>query len=237
VMELLLMGMNHRTAPLEIRESFATGTQGDPLMLIHQLPGVAEAYFLSTCNRVEVLVATHGLTATKRAMIALLAKWMPLGDDTTRYLYTYQGEEAVKHLFRVAASLDSLIIGEPQILGQVKDAYREATERGVTGTLLNRALHFSFRTAKRVRTETALAGHAVSVSYAAVELAKKIFGRLTGKVALVIGAGEMAELAARHLVRQGVQRMIITNRTFSRAQELAAAVGGIPLTLPHSTRL
>jgi len=228
-MELLLMGMNHRTAPLEIRESFATGTQGDPLMLIHQLPGVAEAYFLSTCNRVEVLVATHGLTATKRAMIALLAKWMPLGDDTTRYLYTYQGEEAVKHLFRVAASLDSLIIGEPQILGQVKDAYREATERGVTGTLLNRALHFSFRTAKRVRTETALAGHAVSVSYAAVELAKKIFGRLTGKVALVIGAGEMAELAARHLVRQGVQRMIITNRTFSRAQELAAAVGGDPL--------
>lgn len=235
-MDLFLIGMNHHTAPLEIRERLVSKGKEDPhpLKEIRALPSITEAYFLATCNRVEIMVATADANETKRAMTVLLGKWLQVPEDTLGgYIYTHKGEDAVRHLFRVASSLDSLIIGEPQILGQVKDAYREATDMGMTGTLLNRALHFSFRTAKRVRTETALAGHAVSVSYAAVELAKKIFGRLDGKVVLIIGAGEMAEIAARHFIKQGAQRLIVTNRTFSRAQELATMFGGDAIDFSH----
>lgn len=168
-------------------------------------------------------------TAGRAIKVYLMNRGKLTKGEGEKFFYHYKGEEAVRHLFRVAASLDSLIIGEPQILGQVKDAYRLATEMGATGILLNRALHFSFRAAKRVRTETGLAAHAVSVSYAAVELAKKIFGQLEKKTALLIGAGEMAELAARHLMKNGIQRIILVNRTFSRAQELAAAFNGTAL--------
>lgn len=144
-------------------------------------------------------------------------------------MYVYRGADAVRHLFRVAASLDAMVMGEPQILGQVKEAYRRAAEMNATGILLNKTLHHAFRTAKRVRTETGIAANAVSVGFAAVELAKKIFGNLSGKTILLIGAGEMSELAARHLVRQGVERILVANRTYARAVEMADAFQGIPV--------
>jgi glutamyl-tRNA reductase len=149
--------------------------------------------------------------------------------ELKRCLYVHRDREAVRHLFRVAASLDSLVMGEPQILGQVKEAYRRAVDHHATGVLLNRLVHHALRTAKRVRTETGIAGNAVSVSYAAVELAKKIFGGLQGKTILLVGAGEMSELAARHLLRQGVERILIANRTYARAEELAEAFQGTPV--------
>lgn len=237
-MDIVLVGTNHRTAPLEVRERLAP--KGDeilhPLVEIRHLPAVREAFFLSTCNRVEALTVVE---ETEKAQKAIKETFMKRGEIPARqaetYFYTYRGEDAIRHLFRVAASLDSLIIGEPQILGQVKDAYRQATEMGTTGTILNRALHFSFRAAKRVRTETGLASHAVSVSYAAVELAKKVFGRLEKKSVLLIGAGEMAELAARHLIKNGIQRLVLTNRTLARAQELAGKFNGAALPFSEMT--
>jgi glutamyl-tRNA reductase len=150
-------------------------------------------------------------------------------EELDRCLYIYRDLEAVRHLFRVTSSLDSMIMGEPQILGQMKDAYRMAVESRTTGILLNRLSHHAFRVAKRVRTETGIAGNAVSVSYAAVELAKKIFGDLKKRSVLLIGAGEMSELAARHLIRQGVSAIHIANRTYARAEEMAAEFQGVPV--------
>ncbi|MCX7981516.1 MAG: glutamyl-tRNA reductase [Syntrophales bacterium] len=227
-MNILLVGSNHKTAPLEVRERLAPKEEETPhpLITVKNLPFIREVFFLSTCNRIEVLsVVEEAETAEREIKDWLRNRGGFSLHQAERYLYTYTGEEAIRHLFRVAASLDSLIVGEPQILGQVKDAYRQATEMGTTGTILNRALHSSFRTAKRVRTETGLANHAVSVSYAAVELAKKVFGKLEKKSALLVGAGEMAELAARHLIKNGLSRLILTNRTLSRAQELAVVFG------------
>ncbi|HOJ52024.1 MAG TPA: glutamyl-tRNA reductase [Syntrophales bacterium] len=228
-MNIILVGSNHKTTPLEVRERLAPrdNESPHPLMALRSLPSVQEAFFLATCNRVEVLAVVSEVKEAKEAIKEMLQKRGGLSPkEVERYLYTYKGEEAIRHLFKVAASLDSLIIGEPQILGQVKDSYRLATEMGTTGPILNRALHFSFRAAKRVRTETGLANHAISVSYAAVELAKKIFGELEKKSALLIGAGEMAELAARHLIKNGLSHLLVANRTFARAQELAGVFRG-----------
>jgi len=236
-MNLILIGMNHKTAPVEIRERLSIAcTEGfNPLEEIKAIPGVGEALYLSTCNRVEILARTREeRTDTEERLKALIFRHGNLGEeDMARCLYVYRDSAAIRHLFRVAASLDSLIMGEPQILGQVKEAYRLAVDHQAAGIILNKLLHRTFRVAKRVRTETGIASHAVSVGYAAVELAKKIFGTLKGKKVLIIGAGEMSELAARHLIKHGGDRIFVANRTHERAIRMAEDFQGVPVDFDH----
>jgi len=232
-MQLVLIGMNHKSAPLDIRErlqlSCGEGAH-QPLPELMHLPEIREALYLSTCNRVEVLArVADGEEAIEGLKSFIYSQGNLSVAELEKCLYIYRDLEAVRHLFRVTASLDSMIMGEPQILGQMKDAYRMAVDNHTTGILLNRLCHHAFKVAKRVRTETGIAGNAVSVSYAAVELAKKIFGDLRGKSILLIGAGEMSELAARHLIRQGVGNIHIANRTYARAEEMAAEFQGLPV--------
>lgn len=226
---IVLIGLNHKTAPVEIRERFnivCVDSKG-PLSDFAQIRSLRESFYLSTCNRMEVLFTTPRLDEGISAVVGLLAEiYGQTGAALKPYLYIYIDQDAVKHLFRVACSLDSMVVGEPQILGQIKDAYRQATEAKASGVVLNRLLHKSFSVAKRVRTETRIGSNAVSISYAAVELAKKIFGELQGKIALLIGAGEMAELAAEHLISNGVERIVVANRTLERALALARRFNG-----------
>ncbi len=231
-MTIALLGINHRSAPLHIRERLAIscGEGGKPFEELKKISRIQEVLYLSTCNRVEVLVdmedADEGLEGLKKF---ITAHGNLSFEEMEKCLYVYRGEEAVRHLFRVSSSLDSLVMGEPQILGQVKDAYRLCVKQKASGVILNKLLHHAFRVAKRVRTETSIANNAVSVSFAAVELAKKIFGTLQGKQVLLIGAGEMAELASRHLVDNGVNRMIFINRTYENAVRLANDFQGTPV--------
>jgi len=231
-MNIILVGMNHKTAPLEIRERLALscGEGPGPLMEIRRIPHVCEALYLSTCNRVEVLAGVKEDEDAEKSLKNFVFNHGNLSqEEMNACLYVYRDSEAVRHLFRVAASLDSLVMGEPQILGQVKDAYRLSVTYGTTGMMLNKILHHTFKVAKRIRTETGIAANAASVSYAAVELAKKIFGNLKGKTILLVGAGEMSELAARHLIGNGAERLLIANRTYARAVEMATAFGSTPI--------
>ncbi len=212
------------TAPLALREKLFAGCEEKKNLLAELLAiaGVREAMYLTTCNRVEILAVIDGCEGAERNLCAYPGKVGSLTTpETEKCLYVHREEAAVRHLFRVASSLDSMIMGEAQILGQVKEAYRRALEAHATGAVMNRLLHRAFRTAKRVRTETAIAANPVSVSFAAVELAKKIFGELNGKKVLLIGAGEMAELTATHLLDKGAKDIVIANRTGSQALTLA----------------
>lgn len=228
-MHIVVVGLSHHTAPVEIRErlAFAPTAMEKPLRQMLDLPAIAEALIVSTCNRVELYAVSREPDAATAALRRFLADYhgQPL-EEIEQHLYDSQGEEAIRHLFRVASSLDSMIIGEPQILGQIKTAYGYAVEFKTAGLILNRFLHKAFSVAKRVRTETGIASSAVSVSFAAVELARKIFDRLDDKGVMIIGAGEMCELAARHFVSNGVSRVLVTNRTFERAEKLAAEFQG-----------
>lgn len=228
---ILLIGLNHRSAGVDVREKYALTNVADFEKSLLSACPVSEVMALSTCNRVEILVvADSAKSADVDLAEAVRSHWAgtcsgalePLREHT----YVHRGMEAVTHLFCVAASLDSMVMGEPQILGQLKTSYRKAVETGSARVIINRLLHKSFSVAKRVRTETAIASSAVSISYAAVELAKKIFGELSGKTALLVGAGEMAELAATHLLASGIEKLYICNRTFARAQELAKTMHG-----------
>lgn len=224
---ILLLGVNHTTAPVEVREKIAlTDGYDAPLAAFKATPGVKEHYLLSTCNRVEFLIVADTRTGLKNEVVRFLFGREIEKREWQNYIYTFEGLDAVAHLFRVAASLDSMIVGETQILGQLKDAYRHAAQLGATGPLLNKLLHKAFSVAKRVRTETAIGSSAVSISFAAVQLAKKIFGDLRGKRVMLMGAGEMAELAAEHLVGQGVQSVVVANRTLARAVNLAKRFSG-----------
>lgn len=228
-MHIVIVGLSHKTAPVEIREklAFTPTAMERPLRQMLELPAVAEGLIVSTCNRVELCAATREPDAAMAALRRFLAEYHEIDpDDINPSLYSYQGEEAIRHLFRVASSLDSMVLGEPQILGQIKTAYGYAAEFKTAGLILNRFLHKAFSVAKRVRTETAIASNAVSVSFAAVELARKIFDRLDNKAVMIIGAGEMCELAARHFVSNGVTKVLVTNRTFERAEKLAAEFNG-----------
>jgi len=224
IVSIILIGLNHKTASIVVREIFALEFEMLPKMLAwaHNLSGVQEFFLISTCNRLEILVvAEDSLVATK-----VLARWLCEGRALNPKLimgslYRYIDEDAVRHLFRVASSLDSMVIGESQILGQIKEAYRIASQVGTTGIILNRLLHKTFQVAKRVRSETVIGGAAVSLSYAAVELARKIFDNLIGLKALLIGAGEMARLAAEHLLAQGIHEVLVANRTLASAVDLA----------------
>ena len=233
-MNLILIGMNHKTAPLDLRERLSISCEGaiHPLREIMKIPKLDGVIYLSTCNRVEVLAQTIQTRETAEGLQDFILQHGNLSrEELIRCLYVYEDQEAVRHLFRVTSSLDSLVMGEPQILGQVKDAYRQAVDNGTTGIILNKIMHYAFRVAKRVRTETGLAANAVSVSFAAVELSKKIFGGLQGKTVLLVGAGEMSELAARHLINYGAAQILIANRTPARAQQMAEEFHGraVPL--------
>ena len=228
-MKLLLTGLNHRTAPVEVRERLAFEDKALPQALddLKRRPGLLEGMILSTCNRVEVAVTADEQADVESAVESFLADSRHVERAwVTPYLYRFDGPEAIRHLFRVASSLDSMVVGEPQILGQMKSAYALAREHGAVGGFLGQVVDRALSVAKRVRTETDIGESAVSVSYAAVELAREIFGALPGKKVLVIGAGKMAESAARHLRRAGVSEILVTNRTRERAVAMAEEVGG-----------
>lgn len=225
--ELHLVGLNYKTAPVEVRERFALT---DPALreqcLVPLENGIQECMVLSTCNRVELLAVGDNDSTRDR----LLDLWAgSRGESVERlrpYVYMHKGPDAVLHIFSVASSLDSMVVGEPQILGQLKDAYRFALEKRQAKVILNRLLHKAFSVAKRVRTETAIASNAVSISYAAVELAKRIFEDMSQTHAMLIGAGEMAELAATHLGNAGIASVRVCNRTYERAVQLAEQFRG-----------
>jgi glutamyl-tRNA reductase len=228
-MELIVIGLNHKTASIDLRERMAVA--GDHMEgALHQvksLPSLRENMILSTCNRVEIYAAVR---ETEKAILDLkhfLSQYhaLPL-KEFEKNLYSLIGEDAVKHVFRVASSLDSMVVGEPQILGQIKSAYEIAVESKTSGLILHRLLHRAFHVAKKVRTETKIGDSAVSVSSVAVELAQKIFETLEEKTVLLIGAGEMCELAARHLISGGVEKVLVTNRTYERAISLAEEFKG-----------
>lgn len=231
---IVLVGLNHKTAPLAVRERLFAGCQdlADlPADLLSQ-GGVREAMYLSTCNRVELLASVEEDSGAETALTDYLARRGALRrEEAESCLFLYRDEEAIRHLFRVTSSLDSLVMGEAQILGQVKDAYRQALAKNATGVALNRLLHRAFRTAKRVRTETGIAANPVSVSFAAVELAKKIFGTLAGKKLLVIGAGEMAELTCTHLIGNGAEEITVANRSAAQGTALAEKFHGRAVSL------
>mgnify|MGYP001493726602 CR=1 FL=1 len=226
---IVLVGLNHKTAPLSVRERLFAGCEQKANLLdeLSAIDGVVEILHLSTCNRVELVAAVQDTPQILEAIKSFLAHSGNLtAQEAAACLYAYQNEEAIRHLFRVASSLDSLVMGEAQILGQVKEAFRRAMAENYTGIALNRLMHRAFRTAKRVRTETGIAANPVSVSFAAVELAKKIFGTLAAKKVLVIGAGEMAELTVTHLIGNGVEDITVANRTVALAEVLAEKYHG-----------
>ncbi|NOY85782.1 MAG: glutamyl-tRNA reductase [Deltaproteobacteria bacterium] len=235
-MDILIVGLSHKTAPVEVREkiSFAGDSLSEGLKALISCPHVSEALIVSTCNRVEIYscIMKNSIDAAHEEIAAFLSQFHDVPrDQLDPHLYMMSGEEAVRHAFRVSSSLDSMMVGEPQILGQVKDAYNSATHEQVTGNILNRLLHKSFSVAKRIRTETRIATSAVSISFAAVELARKIFGDLAGKTIMLIGAGEMAELSARHLLANGVEHIMVANRTFEKAEALAEEFMGSAVPL------
>jgi glutamyl-tRNA reductase len=231
--EIVIVGLNHRSASIEVRESvaFESDYLADALQRLHNYPSIDEGVILSTCNRVEVVAAALDCATAYNDIGSFLAEkgahrnGMALAEHT----YQYRGTEAVRHLFRVAASLDSMVVGEPQILGQLKQHYDAAQQAGSVGTMLHRLFHRSFSVAKRVRNETGIGSGAVSVSSVAVDLAKRIFDRFDDKTVMLIGAGKMGDLMARHLQRHGVRSLMVTNRTFERAVELAARIHGSPI--------
>lgn len=228
-MELLVVGLSHKTAPIELRERLHVPARelAGPLEALGKEAPILERLLLSTCNRVEVYAVVDEVEAARQAIEALFATraHLPVAAFADR-LYAYTAAAAVRHAFRVAASLDSLVVGEPQILGQVKEAYQAAGAAGAVGPVLNGLMERALRAGKRVRTETALGASPVSVASVAIELARQIFGTLAGRTVLVLGAGEMSEAAALHLKEEGVAAILVSNRQYERAAELAARLGG-----------
>ncbi len=228
-MHLTLVGLSHKTAPVEIREklTFPERTQEDALRRLTSSDIVTEAVIISTCNRTEIYAVTAEGFDGPAAVIDFIADYHELDrHDLVRYLYISEGEAVVHHLFRVVASLDSMVVGEAQILGQVKDAYDCAFTAQGTGRVFNKLFRQSFEVGKRVRTETDIGENAVSISYVAVELAKRVFDSLAGRTVLILGAGKMSELTAKNLLGAGVSKTMVVNRTFARAEELAARFAG-----------
>ena len=231
-MKVLALGVTHKTAGVDIREKLAFNGPKleEGVFGLREIPEVREAAVLSTCNRVELYMCVTNAAIATDKIKNFLADFHGLKRaDLDRSLFTHNGDDAVRHVLRVASSLDSMVVGEPQILGQIKDAFDFALGKKTTGVLLNKLMKKAISTAKRVRTETRIAENAVSISFSAVELAKKIFTNLSGKSFMLLGAGEMAELAARHLVNNGVTDVMVVNRTFERGCELAQEFRGKPV--------
>lgn len=227
-MALILVGLNHRTAPVEVRERLSMPEQKLPELLgsLNSLDGVDGTAIVSTCNRVEVLVSTRTEDVIETIVNWLADRAYTTRHDLEKHLYILRHTDVVKHLFRVASGLDSMILGEPQIGGQVRKAFAKAQEFGTLDSLLGQVFENTMRVAKRVRTDTGIGEHAVSIPYAAVELAKKIFGDLTGLQVLLLGAGEMGELTAEHLHQQQVKQVFVANRSYDKAVELAERFEG-----------
>ena len=227
---LVLLGINHNTAPLDVRERLAIPASrlADATRALAHQPGIREALILSTCNRVELLTVqeeSEGAGTRDPGMLTFLHDYLNLPPTTIKpHVYEYREREAVRHLFRVASSLDSLVVGEAQILGQVKESWNVAREVGTVSSTLDPLLQSAFRVAKKVRTETQIGSSSVSIASVAVDLARKIFGGLKGKHVLIVGAGKMSELAARHLIQHGASSLLIANRTESRARDIAARI-------------
>jgi glutamyl-tRNA reductase len=239
-MKLLLTGVSHKTAPVEVRECLAFGEEALAAALadLKSRDGVAEAVILSTCNRVEITVTTEDGCNPQAIVESFLADTKAISPGVIApHLYHHQGRDAIHHLFRVAASLDSMVVGEPQILGQIKAAYAAAKDAGAISGWLDGLFTRSFSVAKRVRSETGIGHMAVSVSYAAVELARKIFGSLANRTVMIVGAGKMSELAARHLRRSGAAHVFVTNRTQERAAEMAKLFQGTPVEYTRFTAM
>ncbi|MFC3552069.1 glutamyl-tRNA reductase [Lysobacter cavernae] len=229
-MSLFVLGINHQTAPVSLRErvAFSADTVPAALDALRALPQVSEVALLSTCNRTELYAVADD---DGQALADWLATHPDEVGDLHAYLYRHRDADAVRHLFRVATGLDSLVLGEPQILGQVKDAWATARGAGSLGSQLDRLFQHAFTTAKRARTDTRIGANPVSVASAAVRLAQESFARLDDSTVLLIGAGETIELAARHLVQAKAKRLLIANRTLAHAQELASRHGGVALPL------
>lgn len=243
-MSLIAFGINHKTAPVDIRErvAFAPGQLSDALKDLVSRPSIQEAAIISTCNRTELYCgltndSNSGLEShNDPAVVDWFREYHKLDKrDIEPYLFLHPNQEAVRHVLRVASGLDSLILGEPQILGQIKDAYTAASEAGTLGGELDRLFQHTFSVAKQIRTDTAIGASPVSVAFAAVSLAKQIFSQLDQHTALLIGAGETIELAARHLHQSNIGRMIIANRTVENAHALAEEFGAYAITLPEIT--
>lgn len=225
-MNFFLLGVNHKTAPVEVRERFAIAESKlpDATRRLASFPGIEEALIVSTCNRVELIARSKNGTCDIHG-----AAQQIYGFDVSefdKHLYHYKAEEAVRHVFRVASSLDSMVVGEPQILGQVKEAYAVARAVGTVQSQLDALMTRAFAVAKKVRSETAVASSSVSVASVAVELAQKIFGDLTGKVVYLVGAGKMCELAARHFMAKGANKVLVANRTYEKGVAFAQKFGG-----------
>jgi glutamyl-tRNA reductase len=228
-MNIVIVGLNHDTATIDVREKVAFDEKklGEALEILKNSPEVKENIILSTCNRVEIYANAGARESGAEHIKQFIADFHNVPRDILeKSLYVYTGSKALRHIFRVASSLDSMVLGEPQILGQLKDAFDFALKKKSTSVLLNKLMKKSISVAKRIRTETKIGESAVSISFAAVELAKKIFEDLSTETFMLIGAGEMAELAARHLINNGVKDVLVTNRTFERAEELAREFNG-----------
>jgi glutamyl-tRNA reductase len=228
-MHVFLLGVSHQTAPIDVRErlDFSSRDVGAAVEALAAHYSAGEAVVLSTCNRSEIYVASHDPARAREELLDFLGTYHGLARDAFEsHIFVHADEDATRHLFRVAAGLDSLVVGEPQILGQVKDAFQVAATRQCVGPVLTRLFHTSFGVGKRVRSETALGEGAISVGFAAVALARKIFGRLDGRRVLVVGAGEISTITAQHLRSQGVGEIAITSRTAAHAESLAAEVDG-----------
>ena len=231
-MKVFVVGLNHKIADVDVREKLAFNGPKlvEGLIKFKELPEVQEAIILSTCNRVELYANVNDAKRASESTKTFLSEFHNLNRGSLdNALYIYDDINAIRHIFRVASSLDSMVVGEPQILGQLKDAFELALTKKTTGILLNKLMKKAISVAKRVRTETRIAENAVSISFAAVELAKKIFTDLSRRVFMLLGAGEMAELAARHLIGSGVKEVLVSNRTYERACELASEFNGRPV--------
>ena len=228
-MDILVIGLNHDTAPIEVREKVAFNGPKltEALNRLKDYPHVKEHIILSTCNRVEIYAAVDDLDSGKESINRFISDFHGISRDLlNKSLYIHIGADSVRHIYRVGAGLDSMVLGEPQILGQLKTAFDAALKNKTTGVFLNKLMRKSVSVAKRIRTETGIAESAVSISFAAIELAKKIFEDVSQKSFMLIGAGEMAELAAKHLLNLGVKDVYVTNRTTERAEELAKEFNG-----------
>ena len=233
MIKIINIGMNHNTAGVELRECIAAEPDNiiKVLSFMRESECIKEGHFISTCNRVEAIFTTDNVQEAKRSVCSFISRLVNIPEENfLSSTYTFEDMDAVKHIFRVASSLDSMVVGEPQILGQIKASFAVSIEQKSSGVILNRLMHKAFHAAKRVRTETGICEAAVSISYAAVELAKKIFHVLDNKKVLVIGAGEMAELAAKHLKANGVKSIVVANRTFERAEQLAKIIDACPVS-------
>jgi len=236
-MHLIVVGLNYRTAPVEIRERFALSDREMPLALqaLRQTPGILEGVVVATCNRTEIYAVVDRLHVCGHYIRSFMEQWFRIPrQQFNAHLYMHEDDLAVEHLFRVACGLDSMIIGETQILGQVRDAFLFAQEQQATGTIFNRLFRQAVTLAKRAHSDTSIGENAVSVSYAAVELGKRIFGRFDNKKVMIFGAGKMSELTARHLHANGAKEVFVVNRTLEKARELAAKFQGTALDMEQA---